>query len=225
MVSGKAKYSHGDILQVELDFNSQVFAFCKYIDLRNWNIKSHAYQLLLIYDYFSKKPLTDIKDIKSRELLCNPIRFFGSNALPQNWSRIGREAVVDSESIFMDLKSSWPNNVNNKEDLKTVNWFVSSMLNPDNSQSCKYDEIRHLEPSSVIYIEKISFRIYLEYLKLQEIDIHDFDEIYREVYINSVDIPALKDIPMNFRYRICPNGISKYVANLPNYKSYTLLNK
>lgn len=187
---------NGDIIQVPLKKYIEGYAYCKYIDpMKVWGGEIELPGILLMYNFISKEVDGDINKI-NRALLLPPKAIAGiRGALKLGWRVLGNESITDAEKFLPHVKGGWPHVSRIPE-----RWlYYEELGNPRKQHFAEYDDVKHLEMNSLLNIELVPFRIVMEHLRINNMDIKyfvdDMDWLEEYEYNQSKDLPIFITLP------------------------------
>ncbi|MCD2425927.1 immunity 26/phosphotriesterase HocA family protein [Niabella pedocola] len=190
----------GDVVEIPLLLDLG-YGYAKYLDPRVVWETNDMPPVLRIFLFKSLIPIDSIGDIK-RDLLIAPIGISGSNGIYKiGWRNIGNEPVAEDEKFLPHVKTGWPPIIDPPE-----RWaYYEDLGDPTKMHFSEFHKISHLESSRVLNIETVSFRMTMEFLKLEGRDIKtlmpELDFFSAVEYSRSFTIPPYNIIPQQYRGR------------------------
>ncbi|NCU04877.1 MAG: hypothetical protein GXC73_12905 [Chitinophagaceae bacterium] len=174
------------------------FGYCKIVDFRNKRVFDGL--LAKVFDYLSPKPIVSLDILVDKDWL------FGARRLAQMpsikgkgaWRRIG-SLISQDDNIIPDFKSSNKLSPLIEDESKINEWQVIRNINEVCDKKFSYNDVRHLEDTTINSTYGIEIRTAMEYFRINNLDIKErfdlSDMTNWNVYRGMINVPIYKTIP------------------------------
>ncbi len=196
------RIKNGDIIEISLE-NSFGFAYAKYLKANLVWKGLNLPDILRVFLYTSKMPLTNTSVINEELLLFAPISISGSIYKQQWRHRIVGNSEIRIQDYFLPfVKSKWP-----PLDPDTNQWvYFENLGDTSTLKEASYEQVRHLEFSRQLALQNLPFKITLELMKLEDYNIetlkNNLSWIEKAEFDCSYDLPPYSKLPDEIKGRV-----------------------
>lgn len=206
----------GSVLKFKLDHDFG-FGYCKLVNFTTTNSLTRV--VLKVYDIYGNNDFL-FEEVVEQDFLLNPIRIYEFPNLRGRgaWKIIGNDLNESDDKIPIFKKA--PSRLLDKEwnEAECKKWWTIHDFTEDGN-FCDYRRVGHLEHMHLFYKSTVVIRTTMEIIKLRGEKIEDYYDVedlsYLWHYFNSINVPFIKDIPVEYRGTILPKSIIEKYDGVP----------
>jgi hypothetical protein len=185
------------------------YAFCKYFDFTHIS-KFHGL-LAKVFDHFSDKEQNTLDGLKNSDWL------FGARSMHRwpnlrkdsGWKSLGIMSSPEDEFV-PDFKGVQSAHVIVEDESKIGPWYpIHNLI--QRGRNCEYAAVHHLE-NKVLTVASLSlsWRTGMEYCRSRNLPVDEYYDLsdlgQKLVYLQMINVPAYKDIPIEIRGKAMADG-------------------
>jgi len=174
--------------------------------------------LVYTYNIYGKSDFK-VDEIVKADYLLNPIRIYeypntrGRGA----WKIVGKTDLIEKDiPFFKDTVTT--NLINVEDESKIEDWRYKKNFN-ELFQADSYEQVAHLEHQFMLYKEIIVLRATMEIIRLRGEKVESYYDLTNEnlkwEYLRAINIPFIKDIPLEYRGKLIPPKVLKDIKGIP----------